>query len=211
MSEFETMKMGWYLIKTKSRSEFKAVKNLHNQHFETFCPVVESDNIEDKDKPLFPGYLFLFLDETKSEQHYKIRSTLGVSDFVRFNRVDRGLYADGRISGHDIDVQKLLPQPIPRGDKIIKEIKELVHHLKTRKGGNLFLEKGDNVMICHPLYEHLKATFVKGLSNERGLVLIEYIQRQRNKDGTIIKANTTPVKEITVKMSEMKKIRDEKS
>jgi transcriptional antiterminator RfaH len=70
----------WYSIKTKSRQENTAKINLENQEYTTYCPIV---NINKKNVVLFPGYLFIYLDR-ENENWSPIRSTKGVSNFVRF-------------------------------------------------------------------------------------------------------------------------------
>ena len=70
----------WYLIKTKSRQENIAIKNLKNQNFNVYCPFT---TISNKIVALFPGYVFIQLD--KNTQNWApIRSTKGVLNFVRF-------------------------------------------------------------------------------------------------------------------------------
>jgi len=73
----------WYLVKTKPRQENVAIKNLENQEYTTYCPIVTINN---KQVVLFPGYIFIHLDK-KTENWSPIRSTKGVVNFVRF-----GLY-----------------------------------------------------------------------------------------------------------------------
>ena len=70
----------WYLIKTKSRQENVAIKNLENQEYIAYCPTVA---IKNKHIVLFPGYLFIYLDKEK-ENWSPISSTKGVVNFVRF-------------------------------------------------------------------------------------------------------------------------------
>tara|TARA_B110000008_G_scaffold78541_1_gene80148 strand:+ start:654 stop:1127 length:474 start_codon:yes stop_codon:yes gene_type:complete len=70
----------WYLIKTKARQEKIAINNLENQKFHVYCPLAK---INDEHVILFPGYLFIQLDE-KKENWAPIRSTKGVLNFVRF-------------------------------------------------------------------------------------------------------------------------------
>ena len=70
----------WYLVQTKSRQEEVARQNLINQSFETYLPRVE---INGKFIPLFPRYIFLQLDD-KNQNWSPVRSTKGVSNFVRF-------------------------------------------------------------------------------------------------------------------------------
>ena len=70
----------WYLIKTKQKQENTAIINLENQGFSTYCPLVK---INKKNVVLFPGYIFIYLDE-HNDNWLPIRSTKGVIDFVRF-------------------------------------------------------------------------------------------------------------------------------
>lgn len=70
----------WYLLTTKARQENTAIKNLKNQKYTTYCPIVKINN---KNVVLFPGYIFIHLDKNK-ENWSPIRSTKGVVNFVRF-------------------------------------------------------------------------------------------------------------------------------
>lgn len=72
----------WYVIKTKSKQETKAIKNLINQGFETFCPFLPEISKYKKvisriNKPLFPSYIFTFFD-IYNENWIKINNTYGV-------------------------------------------------------------------------------------------------------------------------------------
>ena len=67
------------LIKTKPQQE-ASLKNLSNQGFNVFFP---KSVIKNKTTPLFPGYLFIELDD-KKQNWTPIRSTKGVANFVRF-------------------------------------------------------------------------------------------------------------------------------
>ena len=70
----------WYLIKTKPRQEKKAKQNLENQGYVSFYPIAK---INDRLVVLFPGYLFVQLNE-KTQNWSPINSTKGVSHFVKF-------------------------------------------------------------------------------------------------------------------------------
>lgn len=207
MSLYETMKEGWYLIKTKVGQEKRAIYNLENQGFGLYCPMLRVGKTVDVGEILFPGYMFLHFGLNDIHQYHKISSTRGVNDFVRFNKVDRSLYADGRISINNSNLQYLLPQPIPQGDKIISQIKEIAKYLEEidRNEEAIPFSKGDTVIICNPLYDHLKATFVKGISMNRGLVLIQYIRAQRNAAGDIEEIGAMSVKKLTLKLSDIQK------
>ena len=70
----------WYLVRTKSKQEDIAILNLKNQNFHVYCPYALINN---KNLPLFPGYIFVQLD--KDTQNWSpIASTKGVLHFVRF-------------------------------------------------------------------------------------------------------------------------------
>jgi len=70
----------WYLIKTKTSQEIIALENLRRQNYETYCP---NGCINKKKVILFPGYLFVNLDNNK-QNWLPIKSTKGVLNFVRF-------------------------------------------------------------------------------------------------------------------------------
>lgn len=82
--------MTWYLIQTKPQQEFIAEKNLKNQGYESYLPLVSQEKviqkrIEVKVLPLFPRYLFVKLkNDFSSKSWMPIRSTKGVSNIVRF-------------------------------------------------------------------------------------------------------------------------------
>ncbi|MDD7804535.1 MAG: transcription termination/antitermination NusG family protein [Endozoicomonas sp. (ex Botrylloides leachii)] len=204
MSLYEAMKEGWYLIKTKARQEQRACEHLENQGFNAYCPFMANKNATPE--PLFPGYLFLYLDLHGIKKHHKISSTRGVNNFVRFNQVGRGLYADGRISIDTSQLKDLLPQPIPNGHMVIQQIREMVDYLQAgQTAKTISFNTGDTVTICNPLYDHLKVTFVKGISMDRGMVLVQYIREQRNASGVLTKAKIAPVKTMKLKLSDIKK------
>ena len=70
----------WYLVKTKPQMEEMAEINLNNQNIENFLPRFTCGKREGK--VIFPGYIFI--KPKKGDTFQSIRSTKGVSDFVRF-------------------------------------------------------------------------------------------------------------------------------
>ena len=183
MTDFETLKPGWYLVKSKVRDERRAVDNLENQAFEAYCP-----EYLDKGKStiLFPGYLFLRLGDRDMERYHKIRSTRGITGIVTFNKMSHKRFKESHGCSNKDTLQELLPNPIPGGDKIINQIEEIILFLndvqpaKTSKPASY--NKGDTACHKNPLYEHLKFTFLHGTKNERGLFLVEYIEKLRKND-----------------------------
>ena len=74
----------WYVLKTKSQQELRAVENLQNQGFEPYCPLMKRKN-KNRLEPLFPGYIFLLHGQYAGDLPWdKVRSTRGVASFIRF-------------------------------------------------------------------------------------------------------------------------------
>ncbi|WP_157826675.1 transcription/translation regulatory transformer protein RfaH [Colwellia sp. 12G3] len=82
------MRTSWYLLTTKPKNEQRAVENLTAQKIEVYFPKVKQLKKRQGKKligeeALFPNYLFVKLD-TEKDNFNAIRSTRGVSNFVRF-------------------------------------------------------------------------------------------------------------------------------
>ena len=143
----------WYLVKTKSRQENIAQKNLENQDYNVYCPFAEINN---KQVVLFPGYIFIYLDN-KSQDWSPIRSTKGVLHLVRF-----GLnYAK-----------------IP--NNVIEFIK--TNQLNTaEKLKNLSKFKvGDKVQITEGVFKNCIAIFKSYKPDERVVLLMNLVGQQQN-------------------------------
>jgi len=143
----------WYLIKTKSRQENIAIKNLKNQNFNVYCPFT---TISNKIVALFPGYVFIQLD--KNTQNWApIRSTKGVLNFVRF-----GLNF-AKISNNIIDFIKAN------------------EFATSKKLQNLnSLKKGDEVQITEGVFKNCIAIFESFKSDERVLLLMTILGQQQS-------------------------------
>jgi transcriptional antiterminator RfaH len=79
----------WYLLYTKPRQEKLALQHLQNQAYEAYLPLVQIEKIRQGvrglvEEALFPRYLFVQLDEAGSQSWAPIRSTVGVSQLVKF-------------------------------------------------------------------------------------------------------------------------------
>ena len=143
----------WYLIKTKSRQENVAIKNLENQDYSTYCPTVK---IKKKHVVLFPGYLFIHLDK-KKENWSPIRSTKGVVNFVRFG---------------------LNFAQVP--DTVIKFLKanELINKEKFNNLNRL--KSGDKIQITDGVFKNCVAIFKSSKPQERVLVLMNILGQQQS-------------------------------
>ena len=142
----------WYLIKTKPRQEKIAIVNLNNQNYHSYCP---STTINKKIVVLFPGYLFIYLDET-SDNWGPIRSTKGVLNFVRF-----GLsYA--KIS-----------------NKIIDFIKENEFNTSQKLKYLNDFKIGDKVQITEGVFKNCVAIFESFKSDERVILLMNIMGQEQ--------------------------------
>lgn len=80
----------WYLVYCKPRQEQRAQQHLVNQGFTTFLPALTVTRLKagkqlTVTEPMFPRYIFLQIDSDQLNIS-NIRSTRGVSDFVRFGQ-----------------------------------------------------------------------------------------------------------------------------
>ena len=78
----------WFLLKTKTRQEKRAMENLQRQHAECYCPEVFVEKICRGKKSqvieiLFPGYLFVNFRNPASSIN-SVKNTRGVQSFVSF-------------------------------------------------------------------------------------------------------------------------------
>ena len=79
--------MHWYLIYTKPNQEIIAKKNLENQKYNAFLPIIRSyihvSQAKKTDQPMFPRYLFIELS-IENDHWLPVKSTKGVSHFINF-------------------------------------------------------------------------------------------------------------------------------
>ena len=115
----------WFILQYKANSSHQAEKNLKHQGFETFLPLHENTSQKKSRfvktiKPLFPGYMFISFDKTKSNWH-KINNTYGVSRLVTFNSTLRPIpsrLVDILMKRYDLS-GKLLPlKKLTKGDQV---------------------------------------------------------------------------------------------
>ncbi len=79
----------WYLVYTKPRQEKLASQHLQNQAYEVYLPLIKVERIRQGvrslvEEVLFPRYLFVQLDKVGTQSWAPIRSTVGVSQLVKF-------------------------------------------------------------------------------------------------------------------------------
>jgi len=142
----------WYLIKTKPQQEAIATQNLTNQDFNVFFPKAVINN---KTTPLFLSYLFIELDD-KIQNWTPIRSTKGVSNFVRF-----GL-SFAKVPNQIVNLIKTQQQ------QTIEKMMDICSH-----------HKGDHLEIQTGAFKGQQAIFQNYNSNDRVTVLLKLIGQQQ--------------------------------
>ena len=146
-----TCMKNWYLIQSKPRQGQIAEQNLLNQNFTVFHPKAVINN---KTVSLFPRYLFIQLDDT-SQNWTPIRSTRGVSNFVRFG---------------------LQFAKVP--DEVIDCIKDRHNQTVTKVIELESFQPGDKVQITEGVFTGCEAIFNSYNSDERLSLLMNLIGKQ---------------------------------
>ena len=116
---------GWYLIRTRPRSEYKAAAGLERSGYEYYFPKVRTPKPRPghDDTPLFPGYLF-----------------------VRYHRNGNGLPPLNRISGLIgwVDFDGAVPE-VP--DEIIEELSQRIDAINNHGGHWRRFKPGETVQV----------------------------------------------------------------
>jgi transcriptional antiterminator RfaH len=148
----------WYLVRTKPNAEATARANLDRQGYETYFPRLHQPmpcrgRWRERAVPLFPGYLFLRLDEGH-QPLAPVRSTLGVTCAVRFG-TNYAVVPDEVI-------QKLRSHANPETG---------MHrlHLPDR------LATGTRVWILAGPFAGLEGVFQREIGSERAIVLLSIL------------------------------------
>ncbi|MDB2320691.1 transcriptional activator RfaH [Amylibacter sp.] len=148
----------WFVLQFKPNSHNQAVKNLTRQGFATFLPLHSATSRRatrfiSTAQPLFPGYMFVKFDRTKSEWH-KINNTYGVSRLITFNSILKSIpitVVDSLMMRYDLS-GKLLP---------IKKLK-----------------KGDQVTVLKGPFANFIATVEKYEADQRIWILMDLMGRK---------------------------------
>ena len=148
----------WYLLRTKSRQEKRAMENLQRQNVDCYCPEILVEKVyQGKTSQileiLFPGYLFVNFKNSTSSINF-VNSTRGVQSFVSFGGT---------------------PARAPSG--LIKELRE-----KTRSSENLQIsrlpKKGDNLKVTDGPFNGINVIFCQPSGSARAEVLLNILNQQ---------------------------------
>lgn len=149
----------WYLIHTKPRQESVALENLERQGYRCYLPMMRREKVARGklklvDEPLFPRYLFIWLESTlQSLSWTPIRSTRGVTRLVTFGK----------------EPAKVPPVLIEG----IRQQQDALAQAPARA-----FSPGDDVLIVDGPFAGIEAIYQESDGERRVMVLIELMNRQ---------------------------------
>lgn len=149
----------WIAVSTQPNCEMLAIDNLRRQGYETYCPVIQkrvshARKVQMKNKPLFPGYIFVMLDEV-TQGCRAISSTFGVRNMVSFGGKPARLPAAFVNSLKESEVNGIVPA------------RPLEETLPT----------GTSVLIKNGMFKDLIATVLSCRAQERVVVMLDFLMR----------------------------------
>ena len=142
----------WHVVHTKPRAEARALENLERQGFEVFLPMITLQKVRRAKlayvtEPMFSRYLFLRTTDAMQDLSV-VRSTLGVSQLVRFGTVP------AKVPHAWVEAMRLQPS------------------LKAS-----ILKSGDKVLIADGILKGLEAVYMQPDGDLRAMVLIDLISK----------------------------------
>lgn len=148
--------MTWYALQHKPAQGDRALQHLQNQDIACFYPKISVEKIKGgkrskKLEPLFPGYLFVNLEQT-DPRWSKLRSTRGVLRIVGFAN-----------------------KPAPISDAVIQHVKESLDSVAEQGG----IKAGQAVQLNEGPFEGINAIFQSYDGEARAIVLINFMQKQQ--------------------------------
>ena len=149
--------MTWYALQHKPAQGDRALQHLQNQDIACFYPKISVEKIKGgkrskKLEPLFPGYLFVNLEQT-DPMWSKLRSTRGVLRIVGFAN-----------------------KTAPISDAVIQHIKESLDSVAEQGG----IKPGQAVQLSEGPFEGINAIFQAYDGEERAIVLVNFMQKQQS-------------------------------
>jgi len=150
----------WYLVYCKRGEQARAKAHLENQGVECFYPEIEVEKMLRGKKqvvkePLFPSYVFIRFDYEIGPSFTTIRSTRGITDFIRCGA---------------------MPQEV-QGD-LIMELKQL-EQLELDEGVKLLKlpKQGEAIQVLEGQFAGITAIYQEPDGDKRSFLLIEMINR----------------------------------
>ena len=144
--------MHWYAIHSKPRQEERALDNLQRQGFEAWLPMLTVEKVlrgklVHVTEPMFSRYLFLRTTPSMEDLSV-VRSTLGVSQLVRFGTV---------------------PAKVPHAWVEAMRAQPAVQES--------LLQQGDKVVLGEGMLKGLEAIYMQPDGELRAMVLVELLSK----------------------------------
>ena len=155
-SSASSVTLSWYVVHTKIRQEALAMTNLNRQGFECYMPMLKMEKMRRHkatlvEEPMFPRYLFIRLDTSGSGPSWSpIRSTLGVSQLVRFGG-----------------------QPAVVDSKLI----ELLRTREQVGQPERLFKAGEKVVVADGPFVGIEAIFKTADAESRSMILLEMLSK----------------------------------
>ena len=142
----------WHVVHTKPRAEARALENLERQGFEVFLPMITLQKVRRAKlasitEPMFSRYLFL-RTTAAMEDLSVVRSTLGVSQLVRFGSVP------AKVPHAWVEAMRVQPA-----------VQETLH------------KPGDKVLLADGMLKGLEAVYMHTDGEMRAMVLIDLLSK----------------------------------
>lgn len=149
----------WFIVRTQSRAEERAVQHLNNQDFETYLPryrkqVRHARRTKTVLRPLFPGYVFVHVD-IEHQRWRAINGTVGVIELVQFG--------DG-------------PKPVDAA--IVDAIRAREDADGAISLGSNGFKKGDKVRVLEGAFADCTALLEEVSDQKRVFLLLELMGRE---------------------------------
>ena len=148
----------WYLLYCKRGEQTRAKMHLENQGVECFYPEIEVEKILRGKKqkalePLFPSYIFVCFDFEQGPTFTTVRSTRGVTDFIRFG------------------VHPKVIEPT-----LIEELKNFLPNFEAAQTN--LPKQGDVVRIKSGQFEGIEAIYQESDGEKRSFMLVKMINQE---------------------------------
>ena len=142
----------WHVVHTKPRAEARALENLERQGFEVFLPMITLQKVRraklaNVTEPMFSRYLFLRTTQAMEDLSV-VRSTLGVSQLVRFGTVP------AKVPHAWVEAMRLQPS---LEEKLLKS--------------------GDKVLIADGMLKGLVAVYMQPDGELRAMLLVDLLSK----------------------------------
>lgn len=150
----------WYVLYCKRGDQERAQMHLENQGVEVYYPKIIVEKMvrgkrQKKSEPLFPSYMFVRFDYKVGPSFTTVRSTRGVSDFIRTGAYPTELQGD-----------------------LVYTLKQLESSQEDAEIDPSLHKKGDEVIIKSGQFAGVDAIYHEADCEKRSILLITMINKK---------------------------------